>query len=496
MVNPSPAEKCHYFQMEQLLIDCDFDPSKPTQDLELSSELLKRMKSTSKGIQMLVEHVATYSSCEQYQDWMASRLSSEEGEIRPPPAKRQKTASAKTDTVKNDNSEQPESAAPKSEMDVEPAGQISVIEASAQDGVDKLRLIRQVELSELLQKCISSCRQAYMRVSDEPAGHSSVRMANYLLELLHSEKPHLAFVALNAMALAPNKTQDLTTFLDFSCARDRGILNDLKDIDELASRLDGVDKLQLFPARTVTENKKQEETNVQAEDEEELEDRQAEDPKTEANTKRIGFRDLLLKAQAYGKALGPAVTSARFIDFVRATVLGCRDENTRASCSFCCEEADIMTPPFPDVCFLSRCGHTACSSCFKDGVTACQKCHAEHMPRDIFWDREFKVNPSDNRQYPPHGQLIQDVASHIRHQIPEDDQVLCFTDSYTVAARLAQGLREMNIDCTDLAALKNSSWMALKRFTSKPKPTKGAKETAKATKVMILNVKDETASGA
>ncbi|KAI9836785.1 MAG: hypothetical protein M1819_000950 [Sarea resinae] len=187
------------------------------------------------------------------------------------------------------------------------------------------------------------------------------------------------------------------------------------------------------------------------------------------------------------------VRSLRFIKAVREVQLSMSGLKAAAATRTCaCSRCLKSNFPAAAILVLSSCGHTTCEACWKEyrQGEACvvDRCGATVKDYHVHTAEELGEEDERARKGKHYGKKLEDVLDLIK-TIPKDDQVLLFAQFDDLMERVSNALQEHQIS---FAAITQSKVKQAAGIISAFQ-----KDIGKAKKkVLVLNVADESASGA
>lgn len=223
-------------------------------------------------------------------------------------------------------------------------------------------------------------------------------------------------------------------------------------------------------------------------------DEDDEDPDAGLNTtaeKAQALRNLAGHLRRLSTELVSRTRSLRFFDVVRQLQLarsGVATSDVGQICSRCKREAP------PDVLsVLTVCGHTACKPCIDDYQRSEEciviGCNAPARVFNVVKAEELGEEDRAAGVGRHYGRKLEAVISLIKKEIPKEEQVILFVQFDDLMHKVSEALTENGVShhCLEKSARGKGAWM-MSDFQEN--------QTSKKMKVLMLNVSDESASGA
>ncbi|KAG1860678.1 hypothetical protein DFJ58DRAFT_778472 [Suillus subalutaceus] len=188
------------------------------------------------------------------------------------------------------------------------------------------------------------------------------------------------------------------------------------------------------------------------------------------------------------KELVGRVRSLRYFTVVR-DLQKQRDAPPIVSCP-ACERSEI---PMDEVAVLSSCGHTGCMSCVKEAADREEcvyhpsgQCNAAARALNIVKGQTLGVDDEARDGRGKHyGKKLEMVVDLVKNQIPKKDRVLIFVQFPDLMAKVAHALKMHKIEFLEINGSATQKSKNLEQFQNDSKE-----------RVLLLNVMDESASGA
>ncbi|KAG2338586.1 hypothetical protein BDR05DRAFT_918202 [Suillus weaverae] len=188
------------------------------------------------------------------------------------------------------------------------------------------------------------------------------------------------------------------------------------------------------------------------------------------------------------KELVGRVRSLRYFTVVR-DLQKQRDTPPIVSCP-ACERSGI---PMDEIAVLSSCGHTGCMKCVKEAANREEcvyhpsgQCNAAARALNIVKGETLGVDDEARDGRGKHyGKKLEMVVDLVKNQIPKKDRVLIFVQFPDLMAKVAHALRMHKIEFLEINGSATQKSKNLEQFQNDSKE-----------RVLLLNVMDESASGA
>ncbi|EJT96648.1 hypothetical protein DACRYDRAFT_119990 [Dacryopinax primogenitus] len=159
-----------------------------------------------------------------------------------------------------------------------------------------------------------------------------------------------------------------------------------------------------------------------------------------------------------------------------------------------CPNCPYTTGPLPlsNLSILSSCGHMACHKCVREHavreecVYRQEGCRAQARELNIVHADTLGMDETHDRKTKHYGIKLEKIVQLIKHQIPQDERVLVFVQFPDLTEKVAAALQAHKISFLQIRGSASSKSKALQEFQN-PDASQ---------KVLLLNVMDESASGA
>ncbi|KAF7309902.1 Helicase C-terminal domain-containing protein [Mycena indigotica] len=199
-------------------------------------------------------------------------------------------------------------------------------------------------------------------------------------------------------------------------------------------------------------------------------------------------REATHEIRRLSKELVGRVRSLRFFTAVR-DLQKQRDIPIKVSCPACGRERlDIS-----DISVLSSCGHMGCSTCVRDCAekeecvyAASGKCSSAARILNIVKGDTLGIDDEERDGRGKHyGKKLEVVIDLIKNQLPKDDRVLVFVQFPDLMKKVAAALKDHKVKYLEIKGSASAKSKALESF-----------QHNSAERVLLLNLMDESASGA
>ena len=211
---------------------------------------------------------------------------------------------------------------------------------------------------------------------------------------------------------------------------------------------------------------------------------------TEEQTRDL--RELTTHLRRLSTELVSRKRSLRFFNVVRQLQLARSKFNTSAEGQTCsrCKKADL---PAESLSVLTLCGHTACDECLGDAQRSDEcivvGCKAAARSFNVVKATELGEEDREARVGRHYGRKLETMIDLIKNEVPKTDQVILFVQFSDLMQKISTALTDHRIShWALLSSQRNRSAKMMSDFQNNTTSTKK--------KVLILNVSDESASGA
>ncbi|KAI9793644.1 MAG: hypothetical protein M1816_007539 [Peltula sp. TS41687] len=203
------------------------------------------------------------------------------------------------------------------------------------------------------------------------------------------------------------------------------------------------------------------------------------------------LRDLAGHLRRLATELASRTRSLRFFEVVRElqrAPSGGEISKAAKTCSKCKTEVALDS-----LSVMGMCGHTACANCLiqhqKDTECIAIGCNAQAVAWSVLKATELGDEDRETSVGRHYGRKLEAVVKLIKHEIPKDDQVILFVQFNDLMLKVSKALADNGIShhCLDTGSRKSAGSL-ISDFQDN---TSSGKK-----KVLMLNVSDESASGA
>ena len=207
--------------------------------------------------------------------------------------------------------------------------------------------------------------------------------------------------------------------------------------------------------------------------------------------KSQALRDLAGHLRRLATELASRTRSLRFFEVVRQLQRarsGGEISKDAKTCSKC-----KTVPSLDSLSVMGMCGHTACDECLNDHQSSVEciaaGCNAQAHRWSVLKATELGEEDREASVGRHYGRKLEAVVKLIKHEIPKEDQVILFVQFDDLMLKVAKALTENGIShhCLSKGARKEAG----KLISDFQDNTSSSKK-----KVLMLNVSDESASGA
>ena len=205
------------------------------------------------------------------------------------------------------------------------------------------------------------------------------------------------------------------------------------------------------------------------------------------------LRETTARLRRLSTELVSRLRQARFFTNVRKIQLAHGEARSRSTRVYGCSNCKRGAVPLEGMSILVICGHTLCDPCCEKMADNPQcvidGCTAQAQWFHVVRATELGEDDGKARADRHSGKKVESVIDLIQNEIPEDEQVLLFVQFDDMMKKVAEILHEQDI--SHYALTSGQNMRASNTIANFQKDSKGDMR-----KVLILNVSDESASGA